>query len=162
MTMNAFSDRPDDPDAEYDDLDDLDEDEDEDEDCEEDALSVEFAIDQDGSRLAYVYTRGLWEYGIPELCVRLPDEFGATRKLDWGNLAFFLASGLIHLGSELIDVDHFTVPPYHGEFDGRPVQMWLDGQAPPEGPLAIALGEEVDTVLRVDCSLWHPSIGGED
>jgi hypothetical protein len=58
-------------------------------------------------------------------------------------------------------VDHFTIPAYHGEFEGKPVQMWLDRQEPPDAFLAIALGDEVDTVMRVDCSLWHPPLLGD-
>jgi hypothetical protein len=160
MTVDAASCWPDEPDrtfeTDYDefdsDLDDL---------VDEEELAVEFAIDQRRSRLACVYTKGLWPFGIPELCARPPEGFSRGGDLDWGGLAFFLASGLIYLGHVLMAVDHFDIPPYHGEFDGKPVKMWLGRQEPPDDPLAILLGEEVDTVMWVDCSLWHPSLFGD-
>jgi hypothetical protein len=159
MTAQVFSCWPEDPGNSFDDLDDLDDDLEEG--LDEEELSVEFAIDQHRSRLACVYTKGLWEFGIPELCARPPEDFGKSGALDWGGLAFLLAAGLVHLGHELMAVDHFELPPYHGEFEGKPVQMWLGRQEPPDGALAFQLGEEVDTIIRVDCSLWHPPLLGD-
>jgi hypothetical protein len=159
MTVNAVSDWPEEPEDEFDDVDDDDRAEDLADDLDDD-LSIEFAIDQHRSRLTCVYTRGLWEYGIPELCTKLPEhlpeQLGPPDELKWGSLACSLATGLIYLGQELMAVDHFLIPRYHGEFDEKPIQMWLDRQEPPEGSLALALGPAVDTVMWVNCSLWHP------
>jgi hypothetical protein len=109
-----------------------------------------------------VNTKGLWEYGIPELCSWPPEDVGPDSRLDWGALAFFLAAGLHHLGRELMAVDHFSVPPYRGEFGGKPVEMWLAQQQPPDDLVAERLGGDVDTVIRVDCSLWHRPLLGDD
>jgi hypothetical protein len=157
MSIDAISNWPEDSASPFyeEDLDDFEDD------LEDEDLTVEFAIDQRRSRLACVYTKGLWGYGIPELCTMPTEDFADGAQLDWGGLAFFLASGLIHLGHELMAVDHFSIPPYEGEFEGKPVKMWLDRQQPPDAALAVALGEEVDTVMRVDCSLWHPVLLGD-
>ena len=122
----------------------------------DDVLAVEFLIDHRHSRLSDVFTKGLWWMGIPELCVSLPANLNQRGKRDWGQLAMFLALGLVSLGSELIRVDHLALPPHVGEFEGRPVELWLGKQEPAEGRLALALGDDVDTIIRVECSLWHP------
>jgi hypothetical protein len=135
-------------------------DDDRDDDLDDD-LEVEFAFDIDGSRLACVYTRGLWWLGIPELYVSPPQSFGVQTELDWARLTVLLASGLIHLGQELMAVDGFDLPPYRSDFDGTPLILWIERQEAPEGKLAIALTSEVDTVLRVGCSLWQPPPHGQ-
>jgi len=117
-------------------------------------LVIEFAIELGTARLGHLYTRGLWWLGIPELCLSPPTSYHLPAGADWGQLACFLGARMIELGRALIVVDHFDVPAQQGELDGRQVRIWLAGQAPPEGPVAIALGPEVDTVIRVDCSLW--------
>jgi hypothetical protein len=184
MALDAASHRPQHPDRESDELVDelIDEqlvdereDEPEDEEDEEDEgrddeladepneeLEVDFAFELGGSRLACIYTRGLWWLGIPELYLSPPPTFQVRTELEWARLATVLASGLIHLAQHLIEADDFDVPPHQCELDGQLVTLWLERQEAPEGRLAIALTSEVDTVLRVDCSLWAEPDAGTD
>jgi hypothetical protein len=122
----------------------------------EDELTVEVAMNHGGGggRLACIYTRGMWWLGLPELYITPPSTFDPGPGFDWGRLAFVLASALITLGHELIEIDHFELAPYQDLFDDEPVELWLAGQEAPEGLLAIALENDVDTVIRVECSLW--------
>jgi len=161
MTVDAVSGWPDEPGRSFEDAQD-DRESDMDDRLDEEELSIEFAIDQRLSRLAWVYTKGLWGYGIPELCAAPAGDLRRGADFDWGGLAVVLASGLIYLGHELMAVDHFDIPPYYAEFGGEPVKMWLGRQEPPDDRLAVLLGDEVDTVMRVDCSLWHPALFGDN
>jgi hypothetical protein len=140
----------------------LDDDEEDDDDLDAEDLAVEVAVESGSQRVACVYTRGLWSLGLPELYFVVPGSFRPAPGFDWSRLAFLLASTLMVLGHELIDVDHFDLEPYEDLFDGSPVEMWLGPQEAPTGRLVIALGEEVDTVIRVECSLWSGPLVEED
>jgi hypothetical protein len=125
-----------------------------------DDLHVDFMFDQRDRQLLCVHTGGLWLSGLPELYIRPPRKFSSGDALADAHLAVFLATGLIHLGQELVSTDGFEIPPYQADLDGRPVQFWLGRQEPPFPRLAATLGLDVDTVIRVECSLWSTSSPG--
>jgi hypothetical protein len=175
MTVNLYAEEPDDP-ADWvnaEDLEDLEDLEDvgsmkvlEDpevldhwKELDED-LRIDFVFDTRQRRLACVSTVGLWELGLPELFLQPPAEAQIGNTADDARLAVFLATALIHLGFGLLSAEGFDVPPYGGDFDGRPVRFWLGAQEPPFAPLTMLLGPEVDTVIRVECSLWSTAGGG--
>jgi hypothetical protein len=136
------------------------EDEDEEEADDEDELTVDFAFDIENEHLDCIYTGGLWRLGVPELYLRPPVP-GSGEAMADARLAVFLATGLIHLGYRLLAAEGFDVLPYHAELDGRQVQFWLGDQEAPFEALAHSLGPDVDTVIKVHCSLWHaPLLGG--
>ena len=170
MTTNAFSDWADDEftaveqqfttlDEEFDEtLDELDELR-----SRERELAIEYLIDRRTGRLAHVHTKGLWWMGIPELCISPPSSYNVLGPQGRSQrLAVFITVGLLHLGHSLIAGEGFDVPPYLGEFEGRPARLWVGGQEPVEDILAISLGREVDTLLRVHASLWRPFESGDD
>jgi hypothetical protein len=107
-------------------------------------------------RLRRVHTKGLWFAGLPELFIDPPANFGFGQENedDWARLAFLLASALITLGQDLIEAEHFDLEPHHDVFRGRPVRIWLARHEAPDDELRAALGPSVDTVIRVECSLW--------
>ncbi|HST81193.1 MAG TPA: hypothetical protein VLL08_05605 [Kineosporiaceae bacterium] len=125
-----------------------------------DELTVDFTFDVENKRLACIFTDGLWRMGVPELYLRPPGP-GSDDAMTDTRLAVFLATGLIHLGYRLLAAEGFDVPPYHAELDGRQVQFWLGDQEAPFEGLAHSLNPDVDTVIKVHCSLWHaPLLGG--
>lgn len=126
-----------------------------------DDLTIGFAFDLDGMKLACVHTGGLWRAGIPELYLQPPAGHLTGDRVHDARLAVFLATGLIQLGYRLLAADDFDVPPYWADFDGRRVRFWIDGEQMPPDRLAPHLDPEVDTVLRVDCSLWHRPVLGD-
>jgi hypothetical protein len=132
------------------------------EDAGPEGLVVEILMSQENPGLGHLYTRGLWWLGIPELCISLPTDYKIQDAHEAGELALLFARGLMDLSRKLIIADGFEVAPYHGEFNGRPVQIWLGRQEPVEGLLQIALGHEVDTLIRVHASLWKPADPGGD
>jgi hypothetical protein len=113
-----------------------------------------------------VHTKGLWFAGLPELFIDPPanfglldelgqaEEAGPDRKDDGARLAFLLASALVTLAQDLIEAEHFDLEPHHDVFRGRPVRIWLSRHEAPDDELRAALGPAVDTVIRVECSLW--------
>ncbi len=105
-------------------------------------------------RLRRVHTKGLWFAGLPELFIDPPADFGPDEEDDWPRLAFLLASALVTLGQELIEAEHFDLEPHHDVLRGRPVRIWLSRPEAPDDELRAALGPAVDTVIRVECSLW--------
>lgn len=105
-------------------------------------------------RLRRVHTKGLWFAGLPELFIDPPVNFGLDAEDDWPRLTFLLASALITLGQDLIEAEHFDLEPHHDIFRGRPVRIWLARHEAPDDQLRAALGPAVDTVIRVECSLW--------
>jgi hypothetical protein len=123
----------------------------------DDDFEIEIALDTRAGRLACVYTMGLWWYGIPELYISPPPDFVVDLAYDDGDLAVVLAAGLVELGRGLLDSDDAELPPHSCEFRGQSATLWLDRTEAPEGALAVALPAEVDTVYRVECSLWHPA-----
>jgi hypothetical protein len=116
--------------------------------------TVEFLVRPDSDQLGYAYTRGLWQLGIPELVITVPPEMPILGPHEQGVLATLLGRGLVDLGFKLIAADGFAVAPFDGEFAGRPVRIWLGRPEPVDGVLAIALGDEVDTMLPGRVSLW--------
>lgn len=70
------------------------------------------------------------------------------------SLGFFLACALVALGHELLEAEHLTIEPVHDLLNGEPVRLWLDRPEAPDDDLVARLGGEVDTVIRVRCSLW--------
>lgn len=123
-----------------------------------DELTVDFAFDLIDRRLACVSTGGLWDLGLPELYIRPPRSARSGEAMDDARTAIFLGTGLIQLGCRLVDAPGFEVPPYERTLAGRPVRFWLTGPEPPFPALAARLGPLVDTVIRVDCSLWHATL----
>ncbi|MBT0772263.1 hypothetical protein KIH74_25180 [Kineosporia sp. J2-2] len=107
-------------------------------------------------RLRRIHTNGLWWAGLPELFADPPAHFTAGTETDWALLTFLLAGGLVSLGQELLEAEDFDLEPHHDIFRGRPVQLWLDRHEAPDDDLERALGSVVDTVIRVECSLWAP------
>jgi hypothetical protein len=178
MTVNFYED-PDDRDhgddldglcelcacAEFDDLDDLDGFDGSDESFEmdrpHDSLTVNFAFDRDGDRLACLYTGGLWQLGIPELYLQPPRSHWSGNPTVDAGLAVFLSTALIRLGSRLLMADGFEVPPYFAGLGNRQVRFWLGGQEPPPERLIRLLDPDVDTVIQVHCSLWHRPLLGD-
>lgn len=156
MTVNLNCDwrSEDDDDFEDDEQDEL-------EDDEEDDLGIEVGFGHDGDRLEYVVTRGLWWYGRPELLATPPRAFTPGPGFDWARLSFVLAAALISLGQELIALDDAELPPYRTEFDGDQVELWLGRSQPSSDLPALALNPEVDTVIRVECSVWTDRRGGD-
>jgi len=128
----------------------------------EDDLCIEFAFDLERRQLLCVHTSGLWQLGIPELYIRPPQNFGTGTAMADARMAVFLATGLIHLGHSLIQAAGFDVPQHRAELDGKEVRFWLAGQEPPFEELAGNLGSAVDTVIKVDCSLWHEPLFSAD
>lgn len=126
-----------------------------------DDLRIDFAFDHHENRLAYITTVGLWQFGLPELFLRPPQDLDAGDASAAARRAVFFATALIHLGDALMVAEDFDVSPYRADLDGRPVQFWLGDKQPPLEPLALMLGPEVDTVIRVECSLWHPPLLGD-
>lgn len=120
----------------------------------DDDLQIDFAFDHAERRLLCVNTVGLWRLGIPELFIRPPRGYGSGKAMEDARLAVFLGSALIRLGFMLLAAEGFEIPPYRADLDGRPVRFWLGGHEPPFKQLALILGPEVDTVIRVECSLW--------
>jgi hypothetical protein len=132
----------------------------------DDDLRIDFAFDQHEKRLLCITTVGLWRMGLPELFIRPPQDQGpgsastdtqVDARVDAG-LAVFLATALIHLGYGLLAAEGFDVPPYQADLDGRRVRFWLGAQEPPFEQLAVILGPEVDTVIRVESSLWSAAV----
>jgi hypothetical protein len=119
-----------------------------------DELAIKAVLDSDTGRVRCVHTDGMWWLGLPELYVLIPLDFTPAAGFDWRRLAFVLASGLMTLGHELIEMDHFELAPYSDVFGGNPVELWLGPHEAPDGIIAEALPAEVDTVTRVECSLW--------
>ena len=105
-------------------------------------------------RLRRVHTTGLWWAGLPELFVDPPPGFDPGGEGDRAKLAFLLASALISLGQDLLEAEDFDLEPHHDVFQGRPVRIWLARHEAPDEQLRAALGPMVDTVIRVECSLW--------
>src|SRR5690348_15488669 len=101
-----------------------------------DDLTVDFAFDLDGMRLACIYTGGLWSLGIPELYLRPPDDQEFGNAGDAARLSVFLATAVIQLGYELLDAESLDVPPYQADLDGRSVRFWLGIPEPPDQELA--------------------------
>jgi hypothetical protein len=127
----------------------------------DDDLTVDFAFDLDGMRLACIYTGGLWNLGIPELYLRPPDDQAFDNSTEAARLSVFLATAVIQLGYELLDADGLDVPPYYADLDRRSVRFWLGAPEPPDQQLARHLDPEVDTVIEVHCSLWHAPLLGD-
>jgi len=130
-------------------------------DAQDDDLVVDFVFDRRTRRLVCVHTGGLWSAGIPELYIRPPQNFSTGAALLDAQLAVFLAGGLIGLGRALLAADDGEVPSHQGTLDGRRVQFWLGGPEPPFPRLAENLDADVDSVIRVDCSLWHTPLLGD-
>jgi hypothetical protein len=126
-----------------------------------DELTVDFAFDLDRRRLACVYTGGLWYLGVPELYLLPPHDHRSGDTMADARLAVFLATAMIHLGYALLDCEGFEVPPYLADHDGQQVRFWLGNQEPPSDELAQHLDADVDTVIRVHCSLWHAPLFGD-
>ena len=105
-------------------------------------------------RLRRVHTNGLWWAGLPELFIEPPPTDHPERDSDWAALAFLLASGLIALGQELSEAEDFDLPPHQDIFKGKSVSLWLARHEAPDEELLDAVGAVVDTVIRVECSLW--------
>lgn len=126
--------------------------------------TVDLVMEAEGGRLVHLFTRGLWHLGVPELYLSAPVDLGAGLQQPPGGARrnVFLASGLVHLGYRLLASPAFDVPAYEADFDGRPVAFRLAGHEPPGDRLARELGAEVDTVIRVDCSLWPARPAGSD
>lgn len=114
---------------------------------------VEVVSAQPG-RLRRVHTNGLWWAGLPELFADPPPSYHPPEEAHWSRLAFLLASGLVALGQELAETENFDLEPYEDSFLGRPVKLWLASHEAPDEDLTEALGTVVDTVIRVQCSLW--------
>jgi len=128
------------------------------EDLDESDLRIDFAFDTNEQRLACVSTVGLWPMGLPELFIRPPTGVRLGNAEADARLTVFLATGLIHLASALLAADDFDIPLYQGELDGEQIRFRLGDQEPPSGELTAVLGPEVDTVIRVDCSIWCPHL----
>lgn len=126
-----------------------------------DGLYVNFVFDHRTRRLVCVHTGGLWAAGLPELYIGPPQDFSAGGALPDAQLAVFLAGGLIELGRRMLAADDDEIPPGHSTLGDRRVQFWLGDQERPFRQLAVNLGPDVDTVIRVDCSLWHSPLLGD-
>ena len=128
-----------------------------------DDLRVQFAFDVEHTGRIHLSTEGLWELGVPELSLWLPRDLDLSDRSPRGHavrLILFLSTGLFTLAHRLSLAGDFDIPPYQGDFDGRPVTLWLGPAIPTEGPLALLMGPEADTVFPVECSLWTPPAAG--
>ena len=126
-----------------------------------DDLRIDFAFDQNENRLDCVTTVGLWQFGLPELFLRPPKDLDPSDASASARMAVFFATALIQLSDALMVAEDFDIAPCRAELDGRPVQFWLGDHEPPFEQLALLLGPEVDTVIRVECSLWHAPLLGD-
>ena len=121
---------------------------------ESDLLHVDFVLGPRDRGLAWATTIGLWRMGLPELVFRPPGDLGLGGGFDEARFAHFLGNGLMELGIGLLSAEGFETSSYQGDLDGRTVRLWLGGHEPPFPQLAAFLGPEVDTVIKVKCSLW--------
>ncbi len=125
----------------------------------DDDLQIQFAFDVEDTGRVHLCTEGLWDQGIPELSLWLPRDVNLADRSVHGpafRLIPFLSSGLFTPAHRLSEADDFDIPPYQGEFDGRPVTLRLGPAVPTEGPVVLLMGRDVDTVFPVECSLWTP------
>ncbi len=160
MTVNFFSEEPDDFLADDFFEDGLSDDGFDDDPVENDGLTVDFAFNHDGTRLVCIYTSGLWQLGLPELYLRPPRNLRIGHLAADAQLTLFLATGLIELGYRLLESEGFDVLPYRTDLNGRQVRFWLGAQEPPFERLARNLDPGVDTVIQVHCSLGHAPLLG--
>lgn len=124
--------------------------------------SVDFCFDGESGALRLVLTRGLWQLGVPELYLAPPASCRSTSDPSTApRIAVFLGGGLARLGYRLLAAPGLELPPYRTFAAGRLVSFWLAGQEPPGPLLASHLGREVDTVIRVECSLLHEPLLGD-
>jgi hypothetical protein len=123
----------------------------------DDDFEIEVAFSTTSGALECVYTRGLSWFGRPELYVEPPPRFALPPSGVPEDLATFLAAALMELGEGLLESDDVDIPPYDCDFRGEEVTVWLHREERPEGALAIALPLGTNSVVRVECSLWHPA-----
>lgn len=121
---------------------------------------VEIACLIEPSGRLRLHTRGLWQFGVPELYLTPPEPLVAGHP----ELAVFLATALLRIARHLTVGDPVDplgpapaspLPPgWPAWHRAHPVRFALGRLEPPPPHLAEALAPEVDSVLQVTCSLW--------
>ncbi len=114
-----------------------------------DAIEID-CLDDDSGRVC-LHTRGLWQFGAPELHLTPPDPVPPGEP----GLVVFLTAGLLRAARQLTVAERLAPAAWPAWYRGRPVTFRLGRLEPPSARLTEALSGEVDSVLRLTCSLWE-------